>query len=121
MENPKGGDLVFRRFLELTAVWSAAMFVVCGEALMDVFALDETASGVLLDARVGGSPFNVTVGLARLKQPVAFLSTLSRGFLGERLLRALRDEGVDLSCTPRSDAHTTLGLVGIDARGVPSY
>jgi fructokinase len=97
------------------------MFVVCGEALMDVFSLDETGSGVLLDARVGGSPFNVALGLARLKQPVAFLSTISRGFLGERLVRALHDEGVDLSCTPRSDARTTLGLVGVDAAGVPSY
>ena len=93
------------------------MFVVCGEALMDVFALEETATGVLLDARVGGSPFNVAVGLARLKQPVAFLSTVSRGFLGARLVRALREEGVDLSCTPRSDAPTTLGLVVTDAQG----
>jgi len=97
------------------------MFVVCGEALMDVFAIGETPTGVTLDARVGGSPFNVAVGLARLKQRVAFFGTLSRGFLGERLLRALRDEGVDISCAPRSDARTTLGLVGLDARGVPSY
>jgi fructokinase len=97
------------------------MFVVCGEALMDVFSLEQTSGGVLLDARVGGSPFNVAVGLARLQQPVAFLSTVSRGFLGERLVQALRDEGVDLSCTPRSDAPTTLGLVGTDAHGVPSY
>ncbi|MDH5539553.1 MAG: carbohydrate kinase, partial [Rhizobacter sp.] len=38
------------------------MFVVCGEALMDVFASADTASGMNLDARVGGSPFNVAVG-----------------------------------------------------------
>ena len=48
------------------------MFVVCGEALMDVFAAGDTAAGMTLDARVGGSPFNVAVGLARLAQPVAF-------------------------------------------------
>jgi fructokinase len=97
------------------------MFVVCGEALMDVFAAGETPTGLVFDARVGGSPFNVAVGLARLAQPVAFLGTVSRDFAGERLLRALRDEGVDVSCTPRSDARTTLGLVGLDAHGVPSY
>ena len=45
--------------------------VVCGEALMDVFALEDTPTGLSLEARIGGSPFNVAVGLARLAQPVA--------------------------------------------------
>lgn len=98
-----------------------AMTIVCGEALMDVFALADTPTGMSLEARVGGSPFNVAVGLARLGQPVAFLGAVSRGFLGERLIRALRDEGVDVSTTERVDAPTTLGLVGLDAEGVPSY
>ena len=66
------------------------MFVVCGEALMDVFAAGDTPAGMALDARVGGSPFNVAVGLARLAQPVAFFGACRRGFLGERLMRALR-------------------------------
>jgi fructokinase len=97
------------------------MFVVCGEALMDVFAAGSTPTGMALDARVGGSPFNVAVGLARLQQPVAFLGGVSRGFLGERLLRTLRDEGVDVGTVQLHDAPTTLGLVGLDERGVPSY
>jgi fructokinase len=97
------------------------MFVVCGEALMDVFAAGDTASGLMLDARLGGSPFNVAVGLARLGQPVAFMGAVSRGFLGERLLRALREEGVGTDCVQSVDAPTTLGLVGLDAAGVPSY
>ncbi len=41
------------------------MFVVCGEALMDVFAAGDTATGLAMDARIGGSPFNVALGLAR--------------------------------------------------------
>jgi fructokinase len=97
------------------------MFVVCGEALMDVFAIGDTPTGVALDARIGGSPLNVAIGLARLAQPVAFLGALGNGFLGDRLLRALVDEGVDPNCVQRIDAPTTLGLVGLDARGVPSY
>jgi fructokinase len=97
------------------------MFLVCGEALMDVFADGDTPTGMALDARVGGSPFNVAVGLARLGQPVSFLGALSRDFLGERLLRALCNEGVDTASIARVDAPTTLGLVGTDARGVPSY
>ena len=97
------------------------MFMVCGEALMDVFAVGETPSGVALDARIGGSPFNAAVGLARLAQPVAFFAAISNGFLGERLMRALAAEGVDTTAVQRPDAPTTLGLVGLDARGVPSY
>ncbi len=97
------------------------MFLVCGEALMDVFAVGDSPTGVNLDARVGGSPFNVAVGLARLAQPVAFLGAVSRGFLGERLMRALGAEGVNLAHVARSDAPTTLGLVGLDEKGVPSY
>ncbi len=97
------------------------MFLVCGEALMDVFALGDTPTGVALDARVGGSPFNVAVGLARLAQPVVFFGAVSKGFLGERLMRALSLEGVDLAHVARTDAPTTLSLVGLNAQGVPSY
>lgn len=95
--------------------------LVCGEALMDVFALDSTPTGMSLEARVGGSPFNVAVGLARLGVPVAFFGAIARDFMGERLLRALHEEGVDTSTVERVDAPTTLGLVGLDTKGVPSY
>lgn len=97
------------------------MIVVCGEALMDVFRGADSASGVLLDARVGGSPFNVAIGLARLEQPVAFFGALSRDFLGQRLLRALHDEGVATEGVTRLDAPTALSLVGLDDSGVPTY
>ena len=97
------------------------MLMVCGEALLDVFAAGETRTGLTLDANVGGSPFNVAVGLARLGQPVGFFSAISTGFAGERLMRALVAEGVDTSAVARTDAPTTLSLIGLDAQGVPSY
>jgi fructokinase len=97
------------------------MFVVSGEALMDVFGGADTAHGLMLDARIGGSPLNVAIGLARLAQPVAFFGAVSNGFLGQRLMRALRDEGVGTEAVARVDAPTTLGLVGLDEAGVPSY
>jgi fructokinase len=97
------------------------MFVVCGEALFDVFAAGETTTGLTLDARIGGSPFNVAVGLSRLGQSASFLGGVSKGFLGERLLRALADEAVGTACVQLQDAPTTLSLVGVDASGVPSY
>ena len=97
------------------------MFIVCGEALFDVFAEARTATGLRFDGRIGGSPFNVAMGLARLAQPVGFLGAIGAGFAGERLMQALADEGIDGSCTARVDAPTTLSLVGLDAQGVPSY
>ena len=97
------------------------MFVVCGEALFDVFGGDPTPNGQQLDARIGGSPLNVAIGLARLAHPVAFFGALSTGIMGQRLLRALHDEGVDTQAVARLDAPTTLGLVGLDAAGVASY
>jgi fructokinase len=97
------------------------MMMVCGEALFDVFAASETRTGMTLDANVGGSPFNVAVGLARLGQPVGFFSAISTGFAGERLMRALVAEGVNTSAVTRLAAPTTLSLIGVDAQGVPSY
>ncbi len=97
------------------------MMMVCGEALFDVFAAAETRTGMTLDANVGGSPFNVAVGLARLGQPVGFFSAVSTGFAGERLMRALVTEGVNTRAITRLAAPTTLSLIGLDAQGVPSY
>ena len=70
------------------------MIAVCGEALFDVFAAGQTASGLSLDARIGGSPFNVAVGLVRLGQPAALVTQVAYGFLGDRLMQALDEEGV---------------------------
>ena len=97
------------------------MFVVCGEALMDVYMGEVTPTGMTLDARIGGSPLNVAQGLARMGRPAAFLTGLSTDALGERLLASLRTEGVDTSLILRSDAPSTLSVVSVDASGVPRY
>lgn len=97
------------------------MFIVCGEALFDVFATGDTPTGIGFDGRIGGSPFNVALGLARLGQPVGFCGGIGTGFAGERLMQALADEGIAAGAVARVDAPTTLSLIGLDARGVPSY
>jgi len=97
------------------------MFVVCGEALMDVYMGASTPTGMTLDARIGGSPLNVAQGLARLARPAAFLTGLSTDALGERLLASLKAEGVDTSLILRNDAPSTLSVVSVDASGVPRY
>jgi len=88
---------------------------------MDVFDAGATATGVALDARIGGSPFNVALGLARLGQGVAFCGAVANGFLGERLMRCLDDEGVDRTLVQRVDAPTSICVIGLDAHGVPAY
>ena len=97
------------------------MFIVCGEALFDVFATGNTPTGIGFDGRIGGSPFNVALGLARLGQPVGFCGGIGTGFAGERLMQALADEGIHAGAVARVDAPTTLSLIGLDSRGVPSY
>ena len=100
---------------------SSAPILVCGEALVDVFPAGDTPQGCTLDARIGGSPFNVAVTLARLAQPVAFLGGISRDPLGERLMRALEAEGVGTGAVVRTDAPTPLMIVGRRDDGSASY
>lgn len=97
------------------------MIVVSGEALMDVYTGAESDTGVVLDARVGGSPYNVAIGLARLGQGVSFFGGISTGTLGERLLSGLTKEGVQTNAVVRSDAPTTMSMIELDAEGVPRY
>ena len=101
------------------------MFLVCGEALFDFFpvsAPETEASGALrFEARLGGSPFNVALGLARLGCRSALLTGLSTDFLGARLRAALEAEGVATDHLIAKERPTTLSLVGLDSRGQPSY
>jgi fructokinase len=89
--------------------------LVCGEALMDVY------RGAEPDARVGGSPFNVAIGASRLGLSVAYFGSISRDAYGAQLLAELDREGVDTRAVPRTDAPTTLSIVGVDADGSPTY
>lgn len=97
------------------------MIVVCGEALFDVFADDETGTGFSLSAKVGGSPFNLAIGLARLGVPPAYFGGLSTDLFGRKLAATLVREGVDISYAPRPGGATALVTVDLDARGVPNY
>ncbi len=98
------------------------MFLVCGEALFDLFPEDTSIRGsVKFDARAGGSPFNVAIGLARLDTASALLTGISRDMLGEKLTEVLMHEGVSTEYLIRTGRRTTLSLIGLDASGSPSY
>jgi fructokinase len=96
------------------------MFLVCGEALWDLFAT-EVDGRLSFDARIGGSPFNVAVGLARLGQRAALFTGMSTDRLGQRLRLALESEGVGTHLLVATDRPTTLSIVDVGSNGVPVY
>lgn len=97
------------------------MFLVCGEALFDVFVAEQRADGLALDARPGGSPYNVALGLARLGQRAEFFTGLSDDLLGRQLLGYLQAGGVGLAHALHTKRQTALSIVGLDATGSPAY
>ncbi|POF28610.1 carbohydrate kinase family protein [Roseibium marinum] len=97
------------------------MFLICGEALFDLFGGSTTGDGLTFDARIGGSPFNVATGLARLGEEAAFFGGISKDAFGERLIQKLRDEGVSDRHILRTAYLTTLSVVQKDDHGHPAY
>lgn len=98
------------------------MYLVCGEALFDVFSQPGASANRLdLQAVAGGSPFNVAVGLRRLGCDSALFTGISSDTLGQRLRQVLHEEGVSDAYLIASEAPTTLAMVGLDAAGSPHY
>lgn len=85
------------------------MILVSGEALVDLIP-DRDRKNVY-DAVLGGSPFNVAIGLARLGCSTAFVSRLSNDPNGEDLAAALIQAGVDLSFVARDARPSPLAFV----------
>lgn len=100
------------------------MFVICGEALIDIFVENNSQSDSYqfpLQACVGGSPFNVAIGLARLGQNVSLLTGLSDDMFGKRLSSVLTEEGVSQELIVKSQLPTTVAFIEKDKNGVPTY
>jgi fructokinase len=96
--------------------------LVVGEVLVDLLSGRSTGPGAMsLDARFGGSPANVAVGLARLEVPVRFGGRLARAGYGPWLRRHLEEEGVDLQASVVADEACTLAVVAVDSQGLGSY
>ncbi|MBI6706376.1 carbohydrate kinase family protein [Pseudomonas viridiflava] len=100
------------------------MFLVCGEALFDIFTRADTGSALNklgFDAIAGGSPFNVAIGLRRLGVESALFAGLSTDYLGRRLRAVLDDEQVSAEHLIEFEAPTTLAMVAVGADGSPTY
>lgn len=94
--------------------------LVCGEAIVDLFVgRDEEA--MRSEPVLGGSPFNVAIGLARLGVPTSFFGGLSSDVFGQAIRARLRAEAVDTRLAVDTDRLTTISVVGTDAAGHPAY
>ncbi len=93
------------------------MIVVAGESLVDLLVEEQRQT---VAARLGGAPFNVARGLARLGVPCAFLGSISEDGFGRMLRQALAEDGVDLACIVTSSLPTTLAVAEI-AEGSAGY
>lgn len=86
------------------------MIVTCGEALVDL--VPEAAGGDTVYRPVlGGSLYNVALGVARLGGRAAYLWELSSDMLGQRLLAALAGDGVEVSPVRVSTRATPVAVV----------
>ena len=90
---------------------------VLGEALIDLIVGDDGA----YRPHLGGSPFNVAIGLARQGIPVSYLSVLSDDCFGDQLYAALTQANVAVPIGRRSLWPTSLAMVTLDDHGTPSY
>jgi len=85
------------------------MILISGEALIDL--IPDAEQDGRYDAVLGGSPYNVAIGLARLGGKASFVSRISADANGEALAAALLRDGVDLSLVARDPRPTTLAFV----------
>ncbi len=85
------------------------MILISGEALIDL--IPDPVKANAYDAVLGGSPYNVAIGLARLGSQTAFVSRISADANGDALLAALADNGVKLGFVLRDARPSTLAFV----------
>jgi fructokinase len=95
------------------------MIVVAGEALIDLIPV--RGEPRRFDARPGGAPFNVAVGLARLGQQTRFLGRIGADAFGRLLTERLAEAGVDLSMAVPASQATTLGVTTLDDAGKAEF
>ncbi len=99
----------------------SSRILVCGEALLDVFAGPDDAGRLPAELVVGGSPLNVAIGLARLGVRSAFFGGISTDRFGEILRDTMAREGVDIAHVRSRPQPTTLSVVATGLDGQPRY
>jgi fructokinase len=91
---------------------------VIGEAVIDLVPVKHPG---YYQAKPGGSPFNVAIGLARLGHRTTLMARLSGDALGDLLRSHAAAEGIDLSRAPVAAEPATMAVVGLDRDARASY
>lgn len=90
---------------------------VFGEALFDLIEQDND----LLQAHIGGSPFNVARSFVKQGLDTTYVSPLSTDRYGKRIYTYACEEGIKIPSSNRSAMPTSLALVFTDENGQPDY
>ncbi|MEM6847204.1 MAG: PfkB family carbohydrate kinase [Pseudomonadota bacterium] len=96
------------------------MIVACGEALVDLMPEVAGDGSALYRPVLGGSLFNVAMGIARLGGEAGYLWELSTDAFGDQLVQALVEDGVDVSCVRRTSRMTPVAVVDMSG-SEPAY
>jgi len=93
------------------------MIAVIGENVVDLIAQRD---GSFLPY-LGGSPFNVAIGLGKLGQSCSYLSPLSQDAFGDQFSTYLQAHNVVYGLQGKSPYQSSLTLVTLDRTGQPEY
>ncbi|MHB0772577.1 carbohydrate kinase family protein [Bradyrhizobium sp. 5.13L] len=87
------------------------MLITCGDALIDFVPTRNTEGREALMPAVGGSCFNVAIGMARLGAPAGFVGGISTDLFGRMIADHAAASQVELGFATRSDHQTTLAFI----------
>jgi len=96
------------------------MIVCFGEPLLDVFASPVGATfedAEVFVPRPGGAPLNVAMVLGMAGVPTRFVGSVGADALGGRIVRSLREAGVDPGAVTRSPRQTGMVLIQVGLDG----
>src|SRR5699024_1393751 len=96
---------------------SDSLAVVVAESVVDLFPL----AAHTYDAKPGGSPTNVAVGLARLGQEIELLGRLGQGAFGDIVREHVHANGVGTRFAVAANEPATLAVVTLDDAGQAAY
>jgi fructokinase len=94
------------------------VLTVIGEALVDLLPDRETGER---RPRLGGSPFNVAVGLARLGNRTSLMARFADDPYGRLLRSTAAAEGIDLRGAPQAAERTTVAIASMDDGAGATY
>jgi len=90
-----------------------------GEALIDWIVTDgsDLVQAVSFKKMLGGAPYNVAIGLARLGASVGFGGSVGKDVFGDALHQLLQQNQVDTSMLQKTDHPTTFAFVSLTNDG----